>query len=688
MPQLVLNPNSIFIGEQFFTLYFNAELDAAHPPPLNAFDVKINSAVSSVTGIVIDSAAKTIAVSFSGPALAAGDVVWVTYHDPIGGFDDVNAIQDLNGVDAISFSGTFTGNISRPAAPSAPTLSPGSDNGTQGDGLTNDTTPTLTGTAAANATVKLYDTVGITHLGTTFTDGSGNWSFTTSTLSEGTHMLKVTQTVGLYNSHLSAPLAVTIDTTAPSVGSIVPSTTGPTNAATLTQTVTFSEAVTGVDIGDFTVTGTGTSAATVASVSGSGATYTVTLNKIAGDGQIRLDLKASGAGIQDGAGNAIAGAATGSATIVDHSAPAIVSIVPSTAGPTNATTLTQTVTLSEAVTGLDVNDFALAYTGSASARIGSITGSGTTYTVTLDGISGDGTIRLDLKSTGTGITDTAGNAITGGATGAIAIISQPTPEPETPALPPTTGGAGDDVLDLRSGGFSQIPHTFAGGAGADLVYGGDAGDTLQGNTGDDVILGGGGADLIMGGQDQDRLEGGPGRDLLFGDRGDDTLQGNTGDDIITGGAGDDVLRGGQDQDWLEGGDGRDRLFGDHGDDTLQGNIGADTLTGEAGNDVLLGGKDGDLLNGGDGADILSGDLGNDTLTGGAGADVFSFAANGGIDHITDFNAAEGDRVQLQPGAAYTLTQIGANTVVDLGHGDQLILDNIQLTALPTGWILN
>ena len=51
------------------------------------------------------------------------------------------------------------------------------------------------------------------------------------------------------------------------------------------------------------------------------------------------------------------------------------------------------------------------------------------------------------------------------------------------------------------------------------------------------------------------------------------------------------------------------------------------------------------------------------------------------------NAAEGDRVQLQPGATYTLTQVGADTLIDLGHGDQVILDNVQLTSLPTGWIL-
>ena len=52
------------------------------------------------------------------------------------------------------------------AAPVAPTIASFSnDSGIVGDGITNDNTLTLTGTAEANATVKVYD--GATLLGTT-----------------------------------------------------------------------------------------------------------------------------------------------------------------------------------------------------------------------------------------------------------------------------------------------------------------------------------------------------------------------------------------------------------------------------------------------------------------------------------------------------------------------------------------
>lgn len=62
---------------------------------------------------------------------------------------------------------------------------------------------------------------------------------------------------------------------------------------------------------------------------------------------------------------------------------------------------------------------------------------------------------------------------------------------------------------------------------------------------------------------------------------------------------------------------------------LDGGAGRDTLIGGLGDDVLVGGR------------------GSDTLTGGDGADTFRFDHLGThIDHVTDFNAAQGDRIDL------------------------------------------
>ncbi|XBW60932.1 Ig-like domain-containing protein [Pectobacterium aroidearum] len=84
-----------------------------------------------------------------------------------------------------------------------------------------------------------------------------------------------------------------------------------------------------------------------------------------------------------------------------------------------------------------------------------------------------------------------------------------------------------------------------------------------------------------------------------------------------------------------------------GNDILNGGAGNDILFGQGGNDTLIGGEGNDLLYGGAGDDILIGGPGGDTLIGGAGADIFKWQAGDiGNDVIKDFNAKEGDRIDL------------------------------------------
>jgi Ca2+-binding RTX toxin-like protein len=74
--------------------------------------------------------------------------------------------------------------------------------------------------------------------------------------------------------------------------------------------------------------------------------------------------------------------------------------------------------------------------------------------------------------------------------------------------------------------------------------------------------------------------------------------------------------------------------------------GSDTsLVGAAGNDDLTGGNGNDIISGGAGMDRLSGLGGDNTLTGGSGADQFIISP-GSMDTITDFDASEGDQVDV------------------------------------------
>lgn len=138
---------------------------------------------------------------------------------------------------------------------------------------------------------------------------------------------------------------------------------------------------------------------------------------------------------------------------------------------------------------------------------------------------------------------------------------------------------------------------------------------------------------------------------------------------------------------IEGGAGDDRLKGTSRADDIQGRPGDDTMTGLAGDDVMRGGRGRDSLDGGPGRDWLSGGRDADTLRGGPGADTFNIFEDAGTDVVTDFNGAEGDRVEVAIGAAYQVRQVGADTMVEL-LGARLILRGVDVTDLPRDWIRN
>ncbi len=233
----------------------------------------------------------------------------------------------------------------------------------------------------------------------------------------------------------------------------------------------------------------------------------------------------------------------------------------------------------------------------------------------------------------------------------------PSPPPPLPPPPVPEPDAPTRVIGTNEADSVQ------GQGGDDTILGGDGADTLCGAGGADLAYGNAGNDALFGNAGADQLYGGRGDDILFGGRDDDLLSGDDGSDVVAGDAGDDTVIGGGDGDALSGGDGNDLVFGNAGQDLLFGNAGSDTLFGGGGDDTLFGGAGDDALFGDLGNDRLAGDLGNDTLTGGAGADVFVFSTGDGADRITDFTAADGDRIGLAPGQAYGVTANGAGEAV-------------------------
>ena len=139
-----------------------------------------------------------------------------------------------------------------------------------------------------------------------------------------------------------------------------------------------------------------------------------------------------------------------------------------------------------------------------------------------------------------------------------------------------------------------------------------------------------------------------GNDTRSGGSGNDIIYGLAGDDVIHGGGGNDLMHGGAGSDTLYGGDGNDALYGD---DSGGGSFDVDSLYGGAGNDFLQAGTNfSSIIDGGDGNDTLVGNGHSlDLMTGGAGADVFVVSGYNNI--VSDFSAADGDRIQGHGGFA-------------------------------------
>jgi hypothetical protein len=169
------------------------------------------------------------------------------------------------------------------------------------------------------------------------------------------------------------------DNTPPTVVSITRADPNPTNAASVTFVVTFTEAVTGVGVADFALTLTGgVSGASVTGVSGSGAVYTVTVSTGTGDGTLRLDIPNT-ATISDLAGNNLSGLpfTGGQVYTVDKTAPGV-TMTSSAPNPTNSAPIPVTVTFSEPVTGFTAGDIAV-----SNGSVSNFAGGGASYTFDL-----------------------------------------------------------------------------------------------------------------------------------------------------------------------------------------------------------------------------------------------------------------------------------------------------------------
>ena len=262
----------------------------------------------------------------------------------------------------------------------------------------------------------------------------------------------------------------------PTIGSVTVTTTGNATdldageVATITVHFTGSVNVTGtpeLQLSDNEVAtyvgGSGSSALTFR--------YIVQPNDSAADLQVQ-SLLTNGGTIKDGNGNdaGLANAAADLHLQVDTTAPTVSSIVAAGASPNTGGNEQFTVSFSESVTGVDSSDFTAVTGGTTDTGVSVTPVSGSVYTVTVEGVSGNGTIGLDLKPSGTGIADLAGNAIAGGFTGGSYTIAGP-PLDNVMTHPTLTltldrGGIDPDNASYFATGVAGLP-----GGGSAVVWG-------------------------------------------------------------------------------------------------------------------------------------------------------------------------------------------------------------------------
>ncbi|WP_256205189.1 MULTISPECIES: DUF4347 domain-containing protein [unclassified Pseudomonas] len=243
---------------------------------------------------------------------------------------------------------------------------------------------------------------------------------------------------------------ILVDTLAPTPSAIVTLDPSPTNAGSVRYTVTFSEGVSGVDLSDFALVGTGTAAGSLSGLQQiDGRTYQITVSGVSGTGTLGLNLNGSGTGILDAAGNALSGGLTGAVYSVDRDAPTPSAIVTVDPSPTNAGSVRYTVTFSEDVSGVDLGDFTLVGTGTAAGTLSGLQQiDAHTYQITVSGVSGTGTLGLNLNGSATGIVDATGNVLSGGLTGAVYSIDRDAPTVTAVSVPAGSLNNAGDILDF------------------------------------------------------------------------------------------------------------------------------------------------------------------------------------------------------------------------------------------------
>jgi Big-like domain-containing protein/VCBS repeat protein/flagellar associated repeat protein len=210
------------------------------------------------------------------------------------------------------------------------------------------------------------------------------------------------------NAAPSALKSTTADAAAPTVTiNQGASQADPTSTSPITFTAVFSEAVTGFTGTDVSIAGTagGTKSA---AVSGGPTTYTVQVSGMTTSGTVIATIPSSSA--TDAAGNGNAASTSSDNTVTWDSSPTVT--VNQAAGqedPTKVSPILFTATFSEAVTGFTDADVDTSASTAGGDLAAVVTGGPTVYTISISGMTDDGTVKVSIPAAAAVDTDGQGN---------------------------------------------------------------------------------------------------------------------------------------------------------------------------------------------------------------------------------------------------------------------------------------
>ncbi len=170
----------------------------------------------------------------------------------------------------------------------------------------------------------------------------------------------------------------------------------PTATSPIHFTAVFSEAVTGFETGDVTLSGT--AGATTATVTGSGTTYDVAVSGMTGSGTVVVNIPAGVA--QNGSAQTNAASTSTDKTVTyDVTGPSVtVNQAAAQNDPTPVSPINFTVVFDETVADFTADDVTLSGSTAPGVLVAEVTGSGTTYNVAVSGMTDSGDVVASLAA--------------------------------------------------------------------------------------------------------------------------------------------------------------------------------------------------------------------------------------------------------------------------------------------------